>query len=159
MATTVSSSGITTTASTIAGRRSPSEWAFLLLRSAFTVAPILFGIDKFTNLLTDWTQYLAPWIDGIIPGDAQFAMWGIGIVEIAAGLLVAIAPRWGGLVVAAWLLGIIVNLLTLPGYFDVALRDVGLLAGALALALLARDHDARARRGSPQPASPAAPRP
>src|SRR5690606_29882567 len=103
-------------------------------------------IDKFTNLLTDWTQYLAPSIDAIIPGDAQFAMWGIGIIEIAAGLLVAIAPRWGGLVVAAWLLGIIVNLLTLPGYFDVALRDVGLLAGALALALLAREHDGRGRR-------------
>ncbi|SFS11996.1 DoxX protein [Agrococcus baldri] len=146
MATTVSSTGSTTTASGIASRRSPAAWAFLLLRSAFTVAPILFGIDKFTNLLTDWTQYLAPWIDGVIPGDAQFAMWGIGIIEIAAGLLVAIAPRWGGLVVAAWLLGIIVNLLTLPGYFDVALRDVGLLAGALALALLAREHDGRARR-------------
>lgn len=125
--------------------RSASEWAFLLLRSAFTVAPILFGIDKFTNLLTDWTQYLAPWIDGIVPGDAQFAMWGIGIVEIAAGLLVAIRPRWGGWVVAAWLAGIIVNLLTLPGYSDVALRDVGLLAGAVALALLAREHDGRAR--------------
>lgn len=146
MATTVSSTGSTTTARTPASRRSPSQWAFVLLRSAFTVAPILFGIDKFTNLLTDWTQYLAPWIDGIIPGDAQFAMWGIGIIEIAAGLLVAIAPRWGALVVAAWLLGIIVNLLTLPGYFDVALRDVGLLAGALALALLAREHDGRARR-------------
>lgn len=152
MATTASSRARTTgtpTGATIrAGirSRSASAWAFMLLRSAFTVAPILFGIDKFTNLLTDWTQYLAPWIDGIIPGDAQFAMWGIGIVEIAAGLLVAIAPRWGGLVVAAWLLGIIVNLLTLPGYFDVALRDVGLLAGALALALLARDHDGRARR-------------
>ena len=144
MATTASSRARTTgtpTGATIrAGfrSRSASAWAFMLLRSAFTVAPILFGIDKFTNLLTDWTQYLAPWIDGIIPGDAQFAMWGIGIVEIA--------PRWDGLVVAAWLLGIIVNLLTLPGYFDVALRDVGLLAGALALALLARDHDGRARQ-------------
>lgn len=145
MATTTSP---VTASGTSRGRspgRSPSGWAFLLLRSAFTVAPILFGIDKFTNLLTDWTQYLAPWIDAIVPGDAQFAMWGIGIVEIAAGLLVALLPRWGGLVVAAWLLGIIVNLLTLPGYFDVALRDVGLLAGALALALLARDHDRRAR--------------
>ncbi|MCR8671679.1 DoxX family membrane protein [Agrococcus sp. HG114] len=125
--------------------RSASEWAFLLLRSAFTVAPILFGIDKLTNLLADWTQYLAPWIDAVVPGDARFAMYGVGLVEIAAGVLVALAPRWGGLVVAAWLLGIIVNLLTLPGYFDVALRDVGLLAGALALALLARDHDRRAR--------------
>lgn len=143
MATTTTSTSTTTAAFTT---RSASAWAFLLLRSAFTVAPILFGIDKFANLLTDWTHYLAPWIDAIVPGDAQFAMWGIGIVEIAAGLLVAIRPRWGGLVVAAWLLGIIVNLLTLPGYFDVALRDVGLLAGALALALLAREHDGRAGR-------------
>lgn len=143
MATTATSTSTTTAADTT---RSASAWAFLLLRSAFTVAPILFGIDKFTNLLTDWTQYLAPWIDAIVPGDAQFAMCGIGIVEIAAGLLVAIRPRWGGLVVATWLLGIIINLLTLPGYFDVALRDVGLLAGALALALLAREHDGRARR-------------
>lgn len=126
--------------------RSAADWAFLLLRSAFTVAPIAFGLDKFTNLLTDWTQYLAPWIDGLVPGDAQFAMWGVGIVEIAAGLLVAIRPRWGGWVVAAWLAGIIVNLVTLPGYFDVALRDVGLLAGAVALALLAREHDGRATR-------------
>ncbi|MGC5077437.1 hypothetical protein [Agrococcus sp. DT81.2] len=126
--------------------RSATDWAFMLLRSAFTVAPIVFGIDKFTNLLTDWTQYLAPWIDGIVPGDAQFAMWGVGIVEIAAGLLVAIRPRWGGWVVAAWLAGIIVNLLTLPGYFDVALRDVGLLAGAVALALLAGDRERLARR-------------
>jgi uncharacterized membrane protein YphA (DoxX/SURF4 family) len=145
MATTASSR-TTTTVAAAGSRRSASAWAFMLLRSAFTVAPIVFGVDKFFNLLTDWTQYLAPWIDGIVPGDAQFAMWGIGVVEIAAGLLVAIAPRWGGLVVAAWLLGIIGNLLTLPGYFDVALRDVGLLAGALALALLARDHDGRARR-------------
>ena len=145
MATTASSR-TTTTVAAAASRRSASAWAFMLLRSAFTVAPIVFGVDKFFNLLTDWTQYLAPWIDGIVPGDAQFAMWGVGVVEIAAGLLVAIAPRWGGLVVAAWLLGIIVNLLTLPGYFDVALRDVGLLAGALALALLAREHDGRARR-------------
>lgn len=125
--------------------RSASDWAFVLLRSAFTVAPIVFGLDKFTNLLADWTQYLAPWIDALVPGDAQFAMWGVGVVEIAAGLLVAIRPRWGGWVVAAWLAGIIVNLLTLPGYFDVALRDVGLLAGAVALALLAREHDGIAR--------------
>ena len=137
-----------TTKSPVTARstRSATDWAFMLLRSAFTVAPIVFGIDKFTNLLTDWTQYLAPWIDGIVPGDAQFAMWGVGIVEIAAGLLVAIRPRWGGWVVAAWLAGIIVNLLTLPGYFDVALRDVGLLAGAVALALLAGDRERLARQ-------------
>ncbi|MDV3220691.1 DoxX family membrane protein [Intrasporangium sp.] len=115
----------------------PAEQAFLVLRTAFTVAPIVFGLDKFAGLLTDWPQYLAPWIDGVVPGTAQQAMYLVGVVEIIAGILVALRPRIGGLVVAAWLLGIIVNLLTLPGYFDVALRDVGLLAGAVALWRLA----------------------
>jgi uncharacterized membrane protein YphA (DoxX/SURF4 family) len=111
--------------------------AFLLLRTAFTVAPILFGLDKFTNLMTDWTGYLAPWIDDLVPGTAQQAMYAVGVTEVVAGLLVAIAPRVGGLVVAAWLAGIIVNLVSLGDYYDVALRDVGLLAGAVALSRLA----------------------
>jgi DoxX len=115
----------------------PAHQAFLLLRTAFTVAPIVFGLDKFTNLLTDWPAYLAPWIDGILPGTAQQAMYAVGVVEIVAGLAVAVAPRFGGWLVAAWLGGIIVNLLTIPGFYDVALRDVGLLAGAVALARLA----------------------
>jgi len=122
----------------------PVRQAFLLLRTGFTVAPIAFGLDKFVNLLTDWTGYLAPWIDRIVPGTAQQAMYIVGVVEILAGVLVALRPRWGGLVVAAWLAGIIVNLLTLGDYFDVALRDVGLLIGALALARLAA---AEPRRG------------
>jgi uncharacterized membrane protein YphA (DoxX/SURF4 family) len=112
---------------------SGARQAFLILRTAFTVAPILFGLDKFTNLMADWPAYLAPWIDGIVPGTAQQAMYAVGVVEIIAGIVVALRPRWGAPLVAAWLLGIIVNLLTFPGYFDVALRDVGLLAGALAL--------------------------
>lgn len=111
--------------------------AFLLLRTAFTVAPILFGLDKFTNLMTDWTAYLAPWIDDLVPGTAQQAMYAVGVTEVVAGLLVAVAPRIGGVVVAAWLAGIIVNLLTLGDYYDVALRDVGLLAAAVALSRLA----------------------
>ncbi len=115
----------------------PAYQAFLLLRTVFTVAPILFGLDKFTNLLTDWPRYLAPWIDTIVPGTAQQAMYGIGVVEIVAGIAVALAPRFGGWLVAAWLLGIIVNLLTFPGFFDVALRDFGLLVAAVALARLA----------------------
>jgi hypothetical protein len=119
----------------------PSRQAFLLLRSAFTVAPILFGLDKFTNLLADWPVYLAPWIDGIVPGTAQQAMYAVGVVEILAGVVVAVAPRFGGWLVAAWLVGIIGNLLTIPGFYDVALRDVGLLAGAVALARLAVRHD------------------
>lgn len=115
----------------------PTYQAFLLLRSAFTVAPIVFGLDKFTNLLADWPMYLAPWIDGIVPGTAQQAMYAVGVVEILAGIVVAVAPRFGGWLVAAWLGGIIVNLLTIPGFYDIALRDVGLLAGAVALARLA----------------------
>jgi hypothetical protein len=108
-----------------------------LLRTVFTVAPILFGLDKFANLMTDWPMYLAPWIDGILPGDASTAMYIVGVIEIAAGILVAVAPRIGAYVVAVWLAGIIVNLLTVPGFYDVALRDFGLLVGALALGRLA----------------------
>ncbi len=115
----------------------PAQQAFLILRTAFTVAPIVFGLDKFANLLTDWPQYLAPWINNIVPGTAQQAMYAVGVVEIVAGIVVALRPRYGALLVAAWLLGIIVNLLTLSGFYDVALRDVGLLAGAIALWRLA----------------------
>jgi hypothetical protein len=111
--------------------------AFLLLRTVFTVAPILFGLDKFVGLLTDWEQYLAPQIDAVVPGTAYQVMLAVGVVEILAGLLVAVLPRIGGLVVAAWLAGIIVNLLLVGGFYDVALRDFGLLVAALALARLA----------------------
>ena len=117
--------------------RNPSYQAFLLLRTVFTVAPILFGLDKFFNVMADWPKYLAPWIDGILPGSAATAMYIVGVVEIVAGILVAVAPRIGAYVVALWLAGIIVNLLTLPGFYDVALRDFGLLIGALALGRLA----------------------
>jgi uncharacterized membrane protein YphA (DoxX/SURF4 family) len=115
----------------------PSYQAFLLLRTVFTVAPILFGLDKFFNVMTDWPNYLAPWIDGILPGSAATAMYIVGVIEIVAGILVAVAPRIGAYVVALWLAGIIVNLLTVPGFYDVALRDFGLLIGALALGRLA----------------------
>ena len=115
----------------------PADQAFFLLRTVFTVAPIVFGLDKFANILTDWPQYLAPWIDGIVPGTAQQAMYAVGVVEVLAGVLVAVAPRIGAWVVAAWLAGIIVNLLTIPGFYDIALRDFGLLVGAVALARLA----------------------
>ena len=115
----------------------PAGQAFLLLRTVFTIAPIAFGLDKFFNLLTDWAGYLAPWVDRLVPGTAQQAMYAVGVIEIIAGLLVAIRPRWGALIVAAWLAGIIINLLILGDYFDVALRDFGLFVGALALARLA----------------------
>ncbi|MGI1846918.1 hypothetical protein [Rhodococcus sp. SJ] len=119
--------------------------AFVLLRTVFTVAPIAFGLDKFTNLLTEWERYLAPWIDDIVPGTAHQAMLAVGAVEILAGILVAIRPAIGGYVVAAWLLGIIVDLLALGGYLDIALRDVGLAVAALALARLATAPAARRR--------------
>jgi hypothetical protein len=118
----------------------PTQQAFLLLRTVFTVAPIAFGLDKFTNLLTDWTQYLAPWINDLVPGTASQAMYAVGVVEIVAGLVVAWRPRWGGWLVAAWLFGIIIDLLTLSGFYDVALRDFGLLVGAVALARLSVRH-------------------
>jgi hypothetical protein len=124
----------------------PGHQAFLLLRAAFTLAPIVFGLDKFTNLLADWPVYLAPWIDGIVPGTAQQAMYAVGVVEVLAGVLVAVAPRLGGWVVAAWLAGIIVNLLTIPGFYDVALRDFGLLVGAIALARLATSYGPSSRQ-------------
>ncbi|ELS57633.1 hypothetical protein [Streptomyces viridochromogenes] len=124
----------------------PGYQAFLVLRIGFTVAPILFGLDKFANLLVDWPGYLAPWIDDIVPGSAQAAMYAVGAVEILAGVVVALAPRFGGWLVAGWLAGIIVNLLTIPDYYDIALRDFGLLLGAVALARLAeRYHGARER--------------
>ncbi len=124
----------------------PAYQAFLALRTTFVVAPILFGLDKFANLLTDWPHYLAPWINDIVPGSAQQAMYAVGVVEIVAGLAVAVLPRYGALLVAAWLVGIIVNLLTIPGFYDIALRDFGLLVAALALSRLAVKY-APARRG------------
>jgi uncharacterized membrane protein len=121
----------------------PSRQAFLLLRMVFTVAPVLFGLDKFANVLTDWPRYLAPVIDDIVPGTAQQAMYAVGVVEILAGIAVALVPRYGGLLVTAWLAGIIVNLLIIGDYYDVALRDFGLLVGALALSRLALAEDRR----------------
>ena len=119
-------------------RRDPAAQAFLLLRIAFTVAPILFGLDKFAGVLTDdWTRYLAPEFNDILPGSAQDAMYMVGGIEIVAGLIVLVAPRFGGLLVAGWLAGIIVSLLLVGGYGDIALRDFGLLLGALTLARLA----------------------
>ena len=127
-------------------RRDPVAQAFLLLRIAFTIAPILFGLDKFAGVLTDdWTRYLAPEFNDILPGSAQDAMYFVGVVEIAAGLVVLVAPRFGGLLVAGWLAGIIVSLLLVGGYGDIALRDFGLLLGALTLARLATASTAASR--------------
>ncbi|MEU5811246.1 hypothetical protein [Streptomyces sp. NPDC047718] len=135
-------SSVTTPIKSAASRRAaladPGYQAFVILRTGFTVAPILFGLDKFANLLVDWPTYLAPWINDIVPGSAQAAMYAVGVIEIVAGLAVALAPRFGGWLVAGWLAGIIVNLLTIPGHYDIALRDFGLLLSAVALARLAQ---------------------
>jgi uncharacterized membrane protein YphA (DoxX/SURF4 family) len=119
--------------------RTAAYQAFLLLRIGFTVAPVLFGLDKFFNWTVHWPDYLAGWINNIAPGSAQDFMYFVGAVEIVAGLTVAIAPALGAPLVAAWLAGIVVNLLTKnpPEYYDIALRDFGLMLGALTLARLA----------------------
>jgi hypothetical protein len=122
---------------TTAALDNPAYQAFLTLRVGFVVAPILFGLDKFTNLLVDWTTYLAPAVDRLVPGSATGAMLAVGVVEIVAGLVVAVRPKVGGYLVAAWLAGIIGNLVLLGGHYDIALRDFGLLLAALALARLA----------------------
>jgi uncharacterized membrane protein YphA (DoxX/SURF4 family) len=122
-------------------RREAGYHAYLMLRLAFTVAPIAFGLDKFFNVLVDWPIYLAPWVNDVMPGSGQDFMYVVGVVEILAGVLVALKPRYGAPLVAAWLAGIIVNLLTVPGFYDVALRDFGLLLGALTLARLALAYD------------------
>jgi uncharacterized membrane protein YphA (DoxX/SURF4 family) len=129
--------------------------AFWLLRIAFTVAPILFGIDKFFNWTVQWPDYLAGWVNDIVPGSGQDMMYAVGGIEIAAGLLVAVAPRIGALVVAGWLFGIVINLLTknAPQYYDVALRDFGLMLAALTFARLALVVVA-ARRGGTLPNLP-----
>ena len=122
--------------------RSDSTYqGFWILRVGFAVAPILFGLDKFANVLVDWEKYLAPWVASLLPISPSGAMNLVGIVEILAGVAVAVKPRYGAYLVAAWLGGIIVNLVTYPGYYDVALRDFGLMLGALALARLAAKFD------------------
>ena len=119
-------------------RTDPTFQAFWLLRIGFTVAPIVFGADKFADLLTNWDRYLAPWVSNLLPGTPHQIMYGVGVIEIVAGLAVLMKPRFCGYIVAAWLLGIIVNLLSIHGYYDVAVRDFGLLLAALTLARLAR---------------------
>jgi hypothetical protein len=115
----------------------PVVQAFTLLRVGFTVAPILFGLDKFLDWLVNWQIYLAPELNDLVPGDAHDAMLAVGVIEVVAGVVVAVRPRFGGYLVAAWLGGIIVNLLLQADHYDVALRDFGLLLGALTLARLA----------------------
>jgi uncharacterized membrane protein YphA (DoxX/SURF4 family) len=127
--------------------RDPRYQAFALMRLAFTVAPIAFGLDKFFNVMVDWPNYLAPWINDIAPGTGQEFMYFVGVTEIIAGIAVALKPRYGAYVVAAWLAGIIINLLTYSGFYDIALRDFGLMLAALTLARLASVYDPPLRLG------------
>jgi hypothetical protein len=133
---------------TAALRRDPVAQSFVLLRIGFTVAPIVFGIDKFFNVMVNWETYLAPWINRLMPGTAHQFMDVVGVVEIVAGLVVAVRPRYGGYLVAAWLAGIIVNLLTFSGWYDIALRDFGLMLAALTLTRLAWHYDPPLRSGA-----------
>ena len=121
----------------------PAEQAFMILRAAFTVAPILFGADKFFHLMVNWDKYLAPVLSDPLPFTPHQLMYAVGAIEIIAGLVVAIHPRLGGPVVAAWLVGIIINLLLIPGFYDVALRDFGLFLAAIAFSRLATRYDPR----------------
>jgi len=118
----------------------PSEQAYRILHLGFTIAPILAGLDKFFNLLTDWEKYLSSTASSMVGGNGHALMLAVGVIEIVAGIGVALKPRIFSYVVAAWLGGIILNLLLIPGYFDVALRDFGLLLGALALGRLSSEH-------------------
>ncbi len=118
---------------------SPTYQAYQILHIAFTVAPIIAGLDKFTHFLVNWDQYLSPAMPRFgLP--AHTFMLGIGVIEVVAGLLVAFAPRIGAWIVGLWLCGIILNLLSIPGYFDIALRDFGLALGAFALARLSEEY-------------------
>jgi uncharacterized membrane protein YphA (DoxX/SURF4 family) len=124
-------------------RADPRLQAFTTLRIGYTLLPIVMGIDKFFNAMTSWPQYLADWIDNIVPGTAQQFMYFVGGVEILAGLIVALRPRYGAYIVAAWLAGIVINLLSYGEWYDIAVRDFGLMLGALALGRLASVYDRR----------------
>lgn len=125
------------------GRTEPGYQAYSILYIGYIALPIVAGLDKFGHFLVDWTRYLAPVVPGATGLQPDAFMMLAGVVEIAAGFLVAVKPRWGSAVVAAWLMGIIVNLLLLPGFYDVALRDFGLALGALALWRLAGQYGER----------------
>jgi hypothetical protein len=127
--------------SEVASMSSPAYQAYTILLIGFTVAPIIAGLDKFFNVLTNWTQYLSPTASNMLGGSAQQFMYLVGVIEIVAGIGVFLKPKIFAYVVAAWLGLIIVNLLMIPGYFDVALRDLGLMLGALALARLSAVYD------------------
>jgi uncharacterized membrane protein YphA (DoxX/SURF4 family) len=136
-----SSARITSIDSESAAATRPSYQAYQILRLGFTVAPIVAGLDKFFHLLVNWDQYLPGTVNALTGGHGHQLMLVVGVIEIVAGLGVAFKPRIFAYVVSAWLLLIVANLLMIPGYFDVALRDFGLSLGALALARLSAEYD------------------
>jgi hypothetical protein len=119
--------------------RDPAFQGYFLLRVGYVVAPLLAGLDKFFDFTVDWSRYLAPWVNDLVPGTADDFMLVVGAIEILAGLTVLVSPKWGSLIVAAWLAGILINLLTFdpPRFYDIALRDFGLMLGAITLNRLA----------------------
>jgi hypothetical protein len=121
--------------------RRPAYQAFRILQFGFVVLPIIAGVDKFFDLLVDWHTYVAPVFVRLTGMEPHRLLYGAGIVEIVAGIVVALRPRFGGYLVASWLAAIIINLLLVPGFYDIAARDFGLLLGALALARLAEDFE------------------
>jgi hypothetical protein len=142
---TMANAALATTAGTHEHREAdahdPTYQAYQILHWGFVAAPVIAGADKFLHLLTNWDQYLAPALARMSPFGAHGTMLVVGVVEIVAGLVVALKPRIGAYVVAAWLVGIILDLLLLGSFFDVALRDFGLFLGALALARLSTVYD------------------
>lgn len=127
------------------GKKTGSTYlAYQILHLGFIVAPVLAGFDKFTNILTNWSMYLAPVVSNSLPVSAHLFMRVVGVVEIIAGVIVAVKPKIGGLIVSAWLVAIIINLLLARGYYDIALRDLGLALGALSLSLLSKECSCKA---------------
>jgi len=124
-----------------AGASGHAYQAYQILHVGFVVAPIIAGLDKFFNLLVNWEQYLPSFINKIVGGHGHELMLVAGVIEIIAGLGVLFKPKFFAYVLSAWLLMIVVNLLMIPGYYDIALRDFGLALGALALARLSQEFD------------------
>lgn len=144
METTVGSDAANIGSSSVSAKssadtNSASYQAFQILRIGFTVLPIVAGLDKFTHLLVNWDKYLPPFVNNMLGGRGHEFMYVVGVIEIVAGIGVFLKPKIFAYVVAAWLSLIILNLLMIPGYFDVALRDFGLMLGALALGRLSQD--------------------
>lgn len=117
--------------------KNPGYQAFRLLHVIFFLAPLLAGIDKFFNVLAPWETYLSPLAVSLLPISVPAFLMVVGVIEVVAAFVVLFAPRYGGYLVAGWLGAIIVNLLLTPEHLDIALRDLGLLIGAVALARLA----------------------